>query len=198
MIALNPKYSVSSDALTLTVTDKTSQYSPINLGGFDPAGTANPKASETTVCEVRIALRNSDGTFGTETTIDAYPTLPSDIAGTFDILSTDAGQGGSYADGVYRITYVVQGVWVSNGSIPFLATKALYIPIVTSICACWQKKAAAFAAQDCNCSDDETFDTISLYMFLLNGAIECQDVNSMQAFIDKLTKLCDSSCGCSD
>lgn len=196
-IVLKPKYSVSADAKTLTVKELTGQYSPINTGGYSPSGTPNPKANEATVAQIRIARRNSDGTFGTETTVNVYSTLPSDIGGSIDILSTLAGQGGNFADAIYRFTYMVQGVWVSNASIPFLTQDVRYVPLIPSICACWQKKAAAFSEKDCNCNDDEAFRMVSIYMRLLEGAYECQDLNALQKFIDKLIKLC-ADCGCAN
>lgn len=191
-IAPKTNYSVSSDAKTLTVKELTGQYSVLNLGGWDSAGTANPKSSEATVAEVRIAKRNSDGTFGVETTVNVYNTLPSDIAGSIDILSSDAGQGGSFSDGVYRFTYVVQGIWVTSGNTPFLTTKTVYVPIIPAICTCWQKKSAEFVESGCGCEKSDIFNTISIYMNLLEKAFECQNLNDIAKFIDKLTELCNN------
>lgn len=198
-IALKSTYSVSSDAKTLTVADKSGQYSVLSLGGWDPTGIANPKASEATVAEVRIAKRNADGTFGVETTVNSYPSLPSDISGTFDITATLAGQGGTFSDGVYRFQYLVSGIWVTNGSIPFLVTKTVYVPLIPSICACWQKASAAYADANCACTDKaEKLNSISRWVRFLEGARDCQSLNSMQLFINKLTTLCADDCACGE
>ncbi len=196
-LILLPKYSISSDGVTLTVKDNTGQYSTTNVGGFDATGANNPKVSEVTVAQIKIAVREEGGEVGPETTVNAFPTLPSDIAGTFDISSTLGGQGGNYADAVYRLTYVVQGIWVSNGSVPFLNTSVLFVPIVPNICACWAKASADAAKCNCNCNDlDERFRRISLYVRELEAATEDGNVNAMQKFIDILTRICDEESCC--
>lgn len=198
-IAIKTSYSVSSDAITLTAKELTGQYSLTNLLAWDPTGVANPKASEATVAEIRIAKRTSSGTYGTETTVDVYPDLPSDIAGTIEILATDAGQGGTFSDGVYRFTYMVQGIWVTNGSLPFLTTKTVYVPLIPSICACWKKASAAYADSNCSCTDKaKKLNDISRWMRFLEGAYDCQNLNAMQLFIDKLTTLCAETCNCGE
>lgn len=197
-IALLPRYAVSTDGITLTVTDRTGQYSTLIPGGWDPTGAANPKVIEATVAEIRIAKRNPDGTFGAETTVNVYDDLPSDDGGDIDITSTDAGQGGNFVDCVYRMTYMVQGIWTSNADTPFLVTDVRYIPIIPSICTCWQKASADFAKCQCNCDGlNDRLSKISLYMRLLDASYQCGNLNAMQQNIDILTKLCaDCGCGC--
>lgn len=199
-IALLPSYSASPDGTTLTVKDNTGQYAiATNVGGWDPLGVANPIISDATVAEVRIAQMYFDGTFGVETTVNVYGSpgigLPSDLGLSYSITSVFAGQGGNFVDSIYRITYMVQGIWTSNGSLPFLANDVRYVPIIPTICACWQKTSAEFAKCTCNCDDfDSKLNRISTYMRLLDKAYEYADINSMQQFIAILTKLC--SCGC--
>ena len=200
MIILLPNYSVSSDGTELTVTDQTLSYDSINVGGWDPTNVINPKVADALVAQVRIAIRNSDGTFGTETTVNVYPDLPSDTGGNKIITSVIAGQEGSFTDAVYRFTYMVQGTAPSyppNGTYPFLAQDVRYVPIVPNLCACLQKAAAEFVKCNCNCQDiTEKFRKISLYMRLLEKAYCCKNINAMAQFIDVLKRLC-NCCGCS-
>lgn len=200
-IVLKPLYQVLIPGTKLTTTDKTGQWSvTANPGGFDPTGANNPKVTEATVGEIRIAKRTSAGLLETETTVNVYPTLPSDVDGTVDITSVAAGQGSAFADSVYRLSYVVQGIWVSNSDIPFLETSVKYIPIIPNACACWQRLSARAAKQVCNCGAvDEKLSKVSLYMRLLGEASVCPNVDAMQTNIDILTKLCaqnDCGCGC--
>jgi hypothetical protein len=191
-IALLPKYSTPTDGSVLKVVDFTGQLSALNPGGWDPTGVTNPIVTEATVAEIRIKKRTSSGDFGPETTVNVYDDLPLDDGGFIEITAEDLGQGGSISDGVYLITYMVQGVWVTNGSTPFLATKEVYVPLVPNICACWQKQALSAAACKCNCDKiDEKLNSISYYVRLLEGAYTSGDPNSMQKFVDILTKLCD-------
>ncbi len=195
-IVLQDRYSVSTNGTTLTVTDRTGQISSLNEGGWDPAGTDNPIVTDATVAEIRIAKRNTDGTYGTETTVNVYDTLPSDEGGDIEISAEDAGQGDAFTDGVYRITYVVQGIWTSNSALPFLATKTVFVPITPNICTCWQRAAADAAGCLCNCGDvNKKLSNITFYMRLLDYAYERGDVVSMVKFIDILTKIC-AACGC--
>jgi len=194
-------YLVKIPGTTLTVTDKTGQFATTaNKGGYDPLGVANPKITDATVGLIKIAKRNSDGILEDETTVNVFPTLPSDVDGTIDITSEAAGQGSNFADGVYRLTFVVQGIWITNSNLPFLATSAKFIPIIPAICACFQKLAAKAAKAVCVCGDvDVKLSKVDLYIRLLGEAKECKDVNAMQTFIDLLTKLCaqnDCDCGC--
>ena len=195
-LALKPSYWVPTDGTLLKVTDRTGQLSTLNLGGWDPTGADNPIVTEATAAEIRIKKRTSSGEFGPETTVDVYDDLPSDIGGYLEISAEDLGQGGSISDGVYLITYMVQGIWATNSDTPFLTTKQVYVPLIPNICACWQRVSASAAACQCNCGDiDAKLRKISLYMRLLEGAYSpCGDPNLMQKYIDILTKLCATCC----
>lgn len=194
-IVLLPSYSVPTNGTLLKVRDRTGQFSALNPGGWDPTGAANPMVSEATAAEIRIKKRTSSGDFGPETTVDVYDSLPLDDGGYIEITAEDLGQGGSISDGVYLITDMVQGVWVTNSSTPFLTTKQVYVPLIPTICACWQRQSALAAGCVCNCGDIEAkLRKISLYMRLLESSYKIGDPNSMQKFIDILTKLCATCC----
>src|SRR3990167_6151612 len=201
-MALDLKFRIalSSDGETLTITETTSTYSGIYPGGW---GSPNPEISDATTATIKIALRASDGTYGTETTVnvfdDATP-LPSSISGTTTITGTQAGYDDTYADGIYRIIYTVTG---SSGGTPFSASTTRYDVLRNSIAVCYQEKAAEYAGCGCNCSEIESnLKCISLLMSLLcredDGCAECiGNLNQIQLYLDKLAALCsEDGCGC--
>lgn len=188
-IVLLPSYSLNSDG-DLVVKDKTSSYTSINVGGWDATGGSNPRVTDALTAEVRIAKRNTDGTFQTETTVNVYSDLPSDVAGEKIITPEDADQ--SFSDAVYRFTYIVSGSWLT---VPFLVQDVRYIPLIPSICSCYEKAEAEFVKCNCNCTDiAEKFRKISLYMRLLERAYFCKNIQAMSDFIDKLTQICECAC----
>ena len=186
------KIELSSDAVTLTIIDKTGAYSGLNTGGF---GSPNPEIADATTATIKIAKRNSDGTFGTETTVSAYSTLPSNSAGEFNISATTGIGAATYTDGIYRLIYTVTG---TSGGTPFSATVTRYDTLRNSIATCYQKKAEKVASCNCACDEiEEKFKTISLFMRLLKGAEGCGNLNDIQKYLDKLTTLCDdNACNC--
>ena len=190
-LGLSFKIALSSDAKTLTITDRTGAYSGLQTGGF---GSPNPAVSDATSATIKIAKRNSDGTFATEITVNAFNTLPSDSGGTFDILSTLGVNAATYADGIYRLIYTVAG---TSGGTPFSASVTRFDILRNNIAICYQKKTANFVACECNCEEiEKEFQCFVLYMNLLKSAECCGDLNSIQKYLDKLTELCNDDCGC--
>src|SRR3972149_3726762 len=112
-LALTFRIALSSDAKTLTITDRTGAYSGLQTGGF---GSPNPAVSDATSATIKIAKRNSDGTFAAEITVNVFNALPSDSAGTYDISATTGVNADTYTDGIYRFIYTVAG---SSGGTPF-------------------------------------------------------------------------------
>lgn len=186
-LVLQFRIALSSDGKTLTITDRTGVYSGLNVGG---TGSPNPAISDATSATIKIALRNADGTFGTETTTNAYSTLPSNSAGTYDIVTTAA-----RADGIYRFIYTVAG---TSGGTPFSTSVTRYDVLRNSIAICYQKKAVKVATCECSCdSIEKEFKCFSLYMRLLQSAECCSDLNAIHKYLTKLTSLCsDTDCNC--
>jgi len=190
-LALAFNIDLSSDGAILTIIDKTGAYSGLNVGGF---GTPNPEISDALTATVKIAKRNADGTFGTDTTIDAYSTLPSNSAGEFDITATDGVTAATYPDGIYRFIYTVTGV---SGGTAFSTSTTRYETLRNSIAVCYQEKAATLADCSCSCNDiEDSFKCFSLYMRLLKSAECCGNLNDIQKYLDKLTSMCDSNSCC--
>ena len=190
-LSLAFRIALSSDAKTLSIKDRTGDYSGLNVGGF---GSPNPAVSDATSATIKIAKRNTDGTFGTETTTNAYSTLPSNSAETtFNISATTGVNAATYADGIYRLIYTVAG---SSGGVPFSTSVTRYDVLRNSIAVCYQKKAVEISDCSCSCEDiEKSFKCFSLYIRLLKAAECCGDLTLIQKYLDKLTKLCDD-CGC--
>lgn len=189
-IELKICYTLSSDGVTLTATDKTGTYSALNTGGW---GVPNPLVSTALTATITTSQRASDGTFGTATTADVFSTLPSAIGGSIDISATDAINSSGFADGIYKLIYQVTGV---SASVPYSDTDTQYRSFHPSIDSCRQKLAADVAICSCNCIELETkFNNLSTMYRLLQAAECCGDLNSIQKYIDILTKIC-SDCGC--
>ena len=193
-MALSLKFSInlSSDGVTLTVTDKTSAYSGINQGGY---GTPNPATTDATSATFKIAKRNSDGTFATEVSTSVYSTLPSSSGGEIEIEAEDGIDEDTYTDGIYRMIYTVAG---SSGGTPFSSSVTQYKVLRNSIANCYQEKSVAVSDCNCACADIESsFKCFSLYMRLLRGTEQCGNLNEIQSYLDKLTEMCDDeNCNC--
>lgn len=192
-VSLSFNISLSSDAKTLTITDTTGQYSSTNTGGW---GSFNPDLNTALTAVMQLSKRNADGTFGTTTSIDMFPTLPSDSEGAFDITATLAGQGITFSDGIYRLKYIVSG---NNGGIsPYNLSITRYDTLRNSISCCGQKMAAKVATCNCNCKSIESkYREFSIFYRLLKAAECCGDLNAIQKYLDKLTEMCsDTDCGC--
>ena len=197
-MALDLKFRIklSTDGETLTIIDRTGVYSGLNTGGF---GSPNAAVSDATSATIKIALRNSDGTFGTETTVNAYSTLPSNSAGEFDITATTGIGAATYSDGIYRLIYTVAG---TSGGTPFSTSVTRYDVLRNSIAICYQKKATEYSASECLTEAmKKSFNEFSTYMRLLcreeGGCAEgAGNLNQIQKYLTKLTSLCADDCGC--
>ena len=190
-LELKFRIALSTDAKTLTITDRTGAYSALNIVGF---GSPNPAISDATSATIKIALRNADGTFGAETTTDAYSTLPSNSAGEFAITTA------ARADGIYRFIYTVAGV---SGGTPFSTSATRYDVLRNSIAICYQKKAEAYSINTCPTDAvKKSFNEFSTLLRLLrredDGCSECSgNLNQIQKYLTKLTSLCsEDGCGC--
>ena len=191
MINLKFSISLSSDAKTFTFQDRTGFYSATNQGGW---GSPNQLVGTALTATISFAKRNTDGSYGAETTVNSFPTLPSDAGKKVDISSLTALGVESTADGIYKIIYDVTGVSVS---VPYHFSSTQYHAFTPNIDGCWQKKAVKVSSCECNCqSIDDDFKCITIFKRLLCAAEDCGDLNSIQKYIDKLTKMCGSDCGC--
>jgi hypothetical protein len=142
---------------------------------------------------VKIAKRNSDGTFGTETQVDVFPSLPSDAFVSVDIPASDAGYGDVYPDAVYRIIYKVTGVNVGD---PYNISSTQYKSFHPAIDCCYQKLTLKATTCSCNCIDiNNKLTAMTLQFDLLCRAERKGDLDAVQKYIDFITKMC-TNCGC--
>lgn len=193
-LALAFSIALSSDGETLTITETTGTYNGAKLGGW---GSPNPATTDATTATIAISLRASDGTYGTETTVNVFDDttpLPSSIGGSTTITATQAGYDDTYADGIYKIVYTVTG---SSGGTPFSTSVTRYDTLRNSIAIAYQEKTAAYAGCNCNCEDlRDQLECMALMMRLLCAA-ECKGVlEEIQLYLDKLTAIAADECGC--
>jgi len=189
-ILLKYKVTLSDNGESVNVKDNTGQYSILNTGGW---GAPNVLVGSALTAAIKISKRNTDGTFGAETQVDVYPTLPSDAGVSVDIAATDAGQGDSFPDGVYRFVYAVTG---TEAAVPFNYTITQYKSFHSSINCCYQKLAVKVANCSCNCQDlDDKFKEMTIQLAILCRAEGKGDLNAVQKEIDFITKMC-TKCGC--
>lgn len=183
--------SISSDASTLTITDCTGIYSSLNLGGW---GSPNSAIGDVATATIKIAKRNSEGTYPTDVTVNAYSTLPSNAGGTFDIGKALYPLG--FSDGIYRLIYTVTGV---TSSVPFTYSVTIYRTISCSISCCWQKLSLQ-VCQDTTYNEDllEQHRFVSIQMRALQASsCDCGNLNDTQTILDTITKFCKNlNCGC--
>lgn len=185
--------SLSEDGKTLTITELTGAYSALNITGW---GAPNYTTGSATIATIAISKRNSDGTYSSLplSPINVYPTLPSSVNGTVTITAAQAGLGtsGTFADGIYLITYTVTG---NSGGAYTISTNFYWGNIASGEC-CYKNAAVKVSTCACNCEDLQQ-NLINLRMFLSLYCVAEEDgnLNQMQLFIDKISRLC-SQCGC--
>jgi hypothetical protein len=193
-LALTFGIALSSDGETLTISETTGTYNGARLGGW---GSPNPATTDATTATITISLRASDGTYGTETTVNVFDDttpLPSSIGGSTTITATQAGYDDTYADGIYKIVYTVTG---TSGATPFSTSVTRYDVLRNSIAVAYQEKTAAYSACSCNCSElKENLECMALMMRLLKSAECCGKLDEIQLYLDKLTALAADECGC--
>jgi len=178
----------------LTINDNTGAYSANNLGGW---GAPNYDISTVTSATMLIQQRQSDGTFVNTPIYPAsvYNALPSNSMGSTNILASAVGYGtaGVFPDGIYLMTYTVNG----NSSGAYSLTAQNYYFHTCAIDTCYQK--AALASSTCNCVCDDInakLRDIAYYYRVLQAAKKSGNLTDVQKYIDLLTKLCASYGGC--
>lgn len=184
--------SVPSNAETMLIADRTGTYSPLNTGGY---GSPNPDVDTALTATMGVSKRETDGTWGEETSVDMYDDLPSKIGGEFEIAADDAGQGENFADAIYRLTYNVTG---DDGGTLYNVSKTIYVAFTPTIDSYWQNLGKDVAACSCSCEAlTEKFNCFSNYYYLLCAAKRSGDLNGIQKYIDILTALMrENNCGC--
>lgn len=189
-IVLQFKASVPTSGEKITITDCTGAYSTLNTGGWE---TPNPALSTALTATMAISKRATDGTWATATTVDMFDDLPSSSGGTYDILSEDGGQGGSIADGIYKLVYNVTGDSSGLYNVSTTIYKA-FTPVIDSY---RQNLAKDVAVCNCACESLEAkFTCFSNYYRLLCAAKDCGDLNGILKYINILTSLMASDFGC--
>lgn len=182
--------SVPSNALTLKITDCTSVYGPLNVGGW---GTPNFAFGSALTATIGVSKRNIDGTWQTQTTVDVFDILPSQAGGYVGILAEDAGLGDTVPDCVLRLIYNVTG---TDSGTPYNISTTIYqgfTPVIDSYRLNLAKDVSA-----CNCACEaltERFNCFSGYYRLLCSAKQCGDLNGIVKYIDILTTLIGNNCG---
>lgn len=178
------------DCSSVSMKDITGVYSAGNVGGW---GAPNKTIADANFATISVSKRNSDGTYGTEFTIDAYPTLPNITGVLFTFTSTLLGIGTKFTDGIYKIAYTVGNNAVSNWS----SSVTIYKVFDCSAKCCYQKISDQVSVCSCGCDDlNEKYAQISTYYRLLQGAKQDGSLDAIQAYLDKLSRLC-ISCNCS-
>jgi hypothetical protein len=93
------KLKVDAGKDELYVYDNTGKYSTQNQGGW---GNPNTLISDVVSAEIRVYLPKSES----YTSIDVYPSLPSDVGLGFEIDASDLGLS-SLDPGIYKLQYIV-------------------------------------------------------------------------------------------
>jgi hypothetical protein len=196
-MALIPKFcaELSNDCKTLVITDLTGNYSLVNLGGW---GAPNPLYANRISANIRVEKRNADGTYtnATFSPVVVFPTLPSNVNGTYNLTAEDAGYGtdAKWSDGIYKLTYTIIGL---DGIVTYSVNSVIYLPLTCEIDCCVKKKGLEVSKCNCDCEDlAKKQRNIMIQYRLLQSAKCCANLDELQEYIDKLTKLC-SQCGCS-
>lgn len=183
----------SSDCKTVTITDNTGAYSLLNLTGW---GTPNHNLSTVLTSTLTISKRDNNGVYfdSPSSPITLLPVLPNDLYTSIDITAEQAGYGvdASFSDGIYKFTYTVTG----DDSGAYTLTTETIAGLVCNLMCCFKKKSDKVSTCICDCEElEQSFVKLWTYMRLYEGARDCANLNQMQKYIDKITKLCES-CGC--
>jgi hypothetical protein len=183
--------SIPSNATIINITDCTSIYSPLNVGGWD---TPNVDISTALTATISISKRNTDGTWQTQTSVDVFDDLPSQAGGSVDITAEDAGQGETFSDSILRLIYNVTG---DDSGTPYNVSTTIYQAFTPVIDSYRQNLAKDVSACNCVCEElTEKFNCFSGYYRLLCASKRCGDLNGIQKYIDILTTLMGNNCGC--
>lgn len=184
----------TDDGKSLVFFDLTGAYTSINTGGW---GTPNPATTDSLTATATISLLTDPDTltFGPTYTASLYNQMPnsSGVPVYASAQTFGLGTGAVFADGVYKITYLVTGI---SGGNAFSATTTGYFAITPQVDCCYKKIADEFATCTCNCDETEDKLTqIARQHGLMERAEDCGDVAGMFYYIQYLQNLC-ATCGC--
>jgi len=195
-VTLKQCISLSDDCKYLRITENTGIYDAVNTGGW---GSPNHDISTASSATVTISKRNSDGTLtpSPNSPINVFPVLPSDISG-YTVISAETagyGAGSTYSDGIYLITYTVSG----DDPGAYSLTTSQYKGFICAGTCCYKQLANKASLCVCDCEGlNKKLISLMRNIRLFNSASDCADLIQMQAYIDKITKLCTSCNGCGD
>ena len=181
----------SNTCKEICLVEKTSTYRTDNIGGW---GTPNDVIEYVVEAVVKIAKYNNDGTFGAETIVNVFPDLPNVTNAEIYITATQAGQGDSFSDGIYRFIYEIKGLKTFPVIIPFIFSTTIYKSLHCNIDCCWQQMGLEHCLCSCQNKNDK-FSMMSSFMRTLRATEQCGNLEDIQKMIDFLTKYC-SECGC--
>lgn len=195
---LQPKLFVcpASDNTALKLFDITGLYNSLNAtGGY--GGGVNPDISDVSAAFIEIKLPLSD----TIIQIAASPTFPTyDEETPFIVTNIMLGVMGALVDGVYSITYRLQGTF-NNASFD-ITGNSLYLLSSSTQC-CLLKKTRDLSTETTNCDncDNSDVNAVANMWVLLSGAIanaDCGKKNKAQKTIDYVYEICTNGQPCKD
>ena len=190
-MALVPRISICSqpNCKSWFIYDSTGIYvagSGGNTGGY---GTPNPAITQVTGATITFTL--SDGTESDE--IDLFPTFPNLNNVPFEITNEDLGltEDDAIPDGATQYTYTIS---VSGTDYVGQATKYLLCNAECCI--------ARLGSKDISCNKNakKKFIEASEYIWAIQGAVRCNNIEGADTLLEKLQNLCNSegcSCSCS-
>jgi len=166
----------------IIVTDITLPYSAGNTEGY---GTPNPDITDITSATITITYPD-----GTQDIIDETSNLPSIVTGeiVFPAITPT-----TVADGLYTITYSVTGSQSGN---PFTSEKTIKFINLCNIRCCLDNKWSSYISTCDRCVEMDTslLEAEMLYRGISRGLAACSSETDIKYYIDKLQKLCNSSC----
>lgn len=193
MLDLKISIQKASDCTKLTVLDKTGIYNAnTNPGGY---GAPNPELAEVTAAKIDVTYPGASAAIS----LDVFPGLPNVTDTGFDITLTNLGiTGESLPDGLYIVTYVIDGTQVIGGNnVPFSASITCSIVILCTAECCVDTAIVELARLSCDCKTNKPrIEQILLADVLLDAAHSdacCGRTECFDKTIDLITSLCNNT-----
>jgi len=193
-MAITLKYCVteSDDAKSFDFVEKTGVYAnPSNLGGW---GSPNPTTVSALTATITLSqlIDSATGTYTTPVTVNVYPTLPNTTEAVYTLTAEQFGYGvdAQFPDGVYKVSYAV------TSSLGTIDTVTTYRGFYSILDCCIKTLADKVSVCTCNCDSlEEELRVVYLYRRLLSAAYCNGNLNTMNKYIELITKMC-TDCNC--